>query len=77
MKVNATYVSVWDGGTRIESNCKYNTETREVTNVGMVSVEKMDLEILDEEFVELPNGRIIKNFFCDGGIWENGQLVDD
>lgn len=77
MIVEAIYVSVWDGS-QIRTSCKFNTETREVTDVETLDTEGMDLNSCEEEFVELSNGEIIKNFTDeDGNVFENGERVEE
>ena len=46
--INATFVSVWDGGTAIETECKINTITREVFDI--ISVEA-DVDVLERQYV--------------------------
>lgn len=66
--MNATYVSVWDNGDEtIRSSCKFNPETKEVTDIESVNVDELDLNYLDEEYIELPNGEIVKTFTTDEG----------
>ena len=45
---DATFVSVWDGGTKIISSCKINTETNEVFDIESVDC---DVDILDREYI--------------------------
>jgi hypothetical protein len=47
----ATYVSEWDNGVQITSDCLYNPETKEVKDIESVNVDDMDLDILEREFV--------------------------
>jgi hypothetical protein len=56
MKVPATYVSSWDGGTEIESSCMFDTETNEVTDIESVDVDHMDLNVCEREYIVLPDG---------------------
>ena len=49
--INAIYVSVWDGGLKLESPCKINTNTRRIT--GIKKFHDVDVEVLDEEYVEV------------------------
>lgn len=73
--MDATYVSVWDGGTQIRTNCKFNPETRQVSDVESSDVEGLD--ICEEEFIELPNGDVVKDFINeDGNEYKNGQLEE-
>lgn len=54
--VPARFVSVWDGGTRIETGCKVNLKTREVFNIEE-SEDEDTAELvnnLDEEYIVLP-----------------------
>lgn len=46
--INATFVSVWDGGTAIETECKINTITREVFDI--IPVEA-DVDVLERQYV--------------------------
>lgn len=62
MKVNAKYVSEWDGSTLIESNCDFNTETNTVSNIEVVNVEDYDIVACTDEYVELNDGTKIRDF---------------
>lgn len=46
--INATFVSVWDGGTAIETECKINTITREVFDI--IPVEA-DVDTFERQYV--------------------------
>lgn len=46
--INATSVSVWDGGTAIETECKINTSTREVFDI--ITVEA-DVDTFERQYV--------------------------
>lgn len=59
----ATYVTVWDGGIEIRTQCLFNRESSTVYDVE--SVEVNGLEILEEEYVELSDGTEIKNFLTE------------
>lgn len=51
---SAIFVSVWDDGFEIETNCKVNTETKEITDIEVVDGVDEDgeeLEILVEEYI--------------------------
>jgi hypothetical protein len=65
--LNATFVSVWDGGTEIRSNCHYDPTTNTVSNIEDVDVD--GIEVLDKEYVEY-GGRTITAF-----TMEDGRLV--
>ena len=54
MKTHATFVSVWDGGIEIRSNCEFNPISKEVTDIDIAEVD--GLETLEDEYVELPDG---------------------
>lgn len=44
----ATFVSEWDGGTKIISSCKINTETNEVFDIESVDC---DVDVLNKEYI--------------------------
>lgn len=48
---NATFVSVWDDGTEIESECKVNTDTLEVFDIEMVDVSEEDFDFCVREYI--------------------------
>lgn len=52
--VPAKFVSVWDGGTLIETGCKVNLKTREVFDIEVVEDVADMLDTLDEEYIVLP-----------------------
>jgi hypothetical protein len=58
----ATYVSIWDGCTPIESSCDYDRETKTVSNIETVDVDKMDIDICTDEFVLLSDGTEVRDF---------------
>lgn len=58
----ATYVSVWDNGVSIESSCKVNLRTREVFDIG--TVDAGEVEILEAEFIRMPDGEEF-DVFCE------------
>lgn len=58
--INAKYVSVWDDGIEIKSNCLFNPLTKEVKDIEMVDIQ--GVENLIEEYIELPDGTIIRDF---------------
>lgn len=62
---NATYVSVWDGGYEVRTNCQIDLTQNPpaVTNVESVDAEEHDS--LDEEYIELYNGEQIRTFTVD------------
>ena len=74
--MKAEFVSVWDTDVRIGTTCNYNPKTKKVTNVKFVDVQGVD--ILEEEYVELPDGTQIRDFFdIDGTEYKNGHRVDE
>lgn len=50
--INATFVSIWDGGTEIASPCKVNTLTMEVFDLEKVDP-VCDVNVLDGEYVKI------------------------
>lgn len=48
---NATFVSVWDYGFEVETDCKVNTDTNEVFDIETADVDELDLEILDRQYI--------------------------
>lgn len=68
--MKAEYVSVWDGGYEVRSACEYNPDTNTVIDIVQVDVEDLedehgdpvDLDWLNEEFIELPDGTTISDF---------------
>ena len=50
--VNATFISVWDGGTEIASPCKVNTETKEIFDIEKVDT-VCDVNVLDGEYIKI------------------------
>lgn len=52
--VAAKFVSVWDGGTCIETECKVNLKTKEVFDIEVVEDVADMLDTLDEEYIVLP-----------------------
>lgn len=49
---SATFTSVWDGGYEITTNCKVDTETKEVFDIEMADVDD-SLDTLEAEFVAI------------------------
>lgn len=58
--MKATYVSIWDDGQTIKTNCQYDPETKIVTEIESVDIDGLD--DLIEEYVELPDGTQIDDF---------------
>lgn len=75
MEMNVTFVSVWDGGFEIESNAKYNTETKAVYDIEVVEnvdSEGDEVENLDEEYILLPNGEKLEVYEKNDGYYVRG-----
>jgi hypothetical protein len=64
MKV--TYISIWDNCTEVSTSCNYNVDSKCVTGVESSDIKGVD--VLTEEYIELPNGVTIdrKDFFLEG-----------
>ena len=57
--IKCTFTSVWDDGkTEITTDAEYNPETREVS-AESADVSGLDLDILDEQYIKLPDGKIL------------------
>jgi hypothetical protein len=67
--MKAKYVSVWDGGVEIRTDCEYDPEIRNVTDIELSDVN--GLEVLEREYIVLPDGTEIEredftiDFDCD------------
>lgn len=55
MDVKGKYVSVWDGGLEVKSECMINTDTMEVYSIEVSDVDTGSLKVLEGEFVEFAN----------------------
>jgi hypothetical protein len=75
MKTHATFVSVWDGGIEIRSNCEFNPISKEVTDIDIAEVD--GLETLEDEYVELPDGTEIRDFLIEGENENEDQLTSE
>lgn len=53
--VNATYYSVWSGGVEVSSPCKYNTDSKIVSDIRDSNADVGDNN-LENEYVELADG---------------------
>jgi hypothetical protein len=67
--MEAIYVSVWDGGTEIRTKCDYDPTTKEVSDIEVADVNGLD--VLDDEYVELPDGTEIRDFTVEGNDAES------
>ena len=54
--IDVDYVSVWDGGTGVETKAKYNTETGLVFDIETTDNNIENLTALYGEYIRLPNG---------------------
>lgn len=50
--VDATFISIWDGGTEFASPCKVNTETKEIFDIEKVDT-VCNVNVLDGEYVKI------------------------
>jgi len=62
MEMQATFVSVWDGGIEIRTKCKFNLETGEVSEIHSVNA---NVEVLEDEYI-----------LCGGQIYRNYEIID-
>lgn len=70
-KIKATYVSVWDGDIEIRTDCEYEIDTKTVSDIESSDVDGIDC--LDDEYVELPDGTVIREFYNE----DNCEFVGD
>ena len=63
--MKANFISVWDGGTQIITSCEYDEKTKIVSNIEQADVDDIELNILDDEFVQLENGDRITDFIIE------------
>lgn len=56
MVENATFTSVWDGGYEITTNCRVNTETKEVFDIEVSYETEGLVDVLDYEYITI-NGK--------------------
>jgi hypothetical protein len=61
--MKAKYISIWDDGIEIMSDCKYNIHNNSISNVDSVDVDGMDLGICMDEYVLLSDGTLVRDFF--------------
>ena len=74
--MKATYVSVWNRGTQVRTDCEFDPTTNMVTNIQQSPNEIEGT--LDEEYIELPDGKEIRNFVDQfGRTFVEGQIEDD
>lgn len=56
--VTATFVSVWDGGTLIQTDCKVDMQTKEVYEIAAYddAAALEEITTLDAEYIVFPDG---------------------
>lgn len=57
--INVEFVSVWDDGVGIETSAKYNPKTGLVYDIETTDEDVEELEILESEYIYLPNGELL------------------
>jgi len=61
--MKAIYVSIWDDGVEISSNCEFDIKTNTVSDIDSIDVQGID--ILMEEYIELKDGTKITDFIVE------------
>lgn len=56
--IKGKFISVWDDGIEIKTNCKINLKTKEVFDIQLSEVGE-ELEILNEQFVQYTVNNIV------------------
>lgn len=56
--MKATYVSIWDGGVEISTECNYSPDNGFVSDIESVDADGLD--VLDEQYVMLEDGTRLK-----------------
>lgn len=72
---NATFTSVWDDFTEIDSACKVNMNTREVFDIEKVNVDDYDIDVCTEQFITMPDGNEFSVYCTDS--FDIDELADD
>ena len=68
--VKGTFVSVWDGGIKISSNCKVNLNTKEVFEIEVVDGATEFVSTLDEEYIVVDGVKhAVSNSILSEGFW--------
>lgn len=69
--VKAKFVSVWDGGFCVETDCKVNMKTGEIYDIEVSEGTADYVNELDEEFIRFPDGteHTVSRGQEDGGFW--------
>lgn len=55
--IKGKFISVWDDGIEVETNCKINLETKEVFDIQLAEIGE-ELETLNEQFVQYTINKI-------------------
>jgi len=58
--INAQFVSVWDDGVEIKTSCRYCKSSNTAFDIEIADIN--GVEILQEQYVELPDGTQIHDF---------------
>jgi len=68
---DATFISMWDGGTCIETGCKVNLITGEIFDIEVSEGSADFINNLDGEYIRFADGTefIIDQSKVDGGFW--------
>lgn len=56
--IKGKFISVWDGGIEVETNCKINLETKEIFDIQLSDIGE-ELETLNEQFVRYTINKIV------------------
>ena len=70
-RINAIFTSSWDDGhTLISSDCKYDPETGEVSDIETIDTSALDLVVCDEQFITtLPAGDVLPVEVNEKGVY--------
>lgn len=68
---DATFISVWDGGYRIETSCKVNTLTKEVFHIEISENSADMFQVLEGEYIRFSDGteHPVSGAKGNGGYW--------
>ena len=76
MKVNAKFVSVWDGGFEVVSDCKFDVKKLVVSDIEFLDID--DSATLDEQYILCDNIRYNNFFDEDEGLYYiEGEREDE
>jgi hypothetical protein len=70
MKTPAKYVSIWDDNLEVSTNCLFDSETNNVTEIEQVDMP--DLEICHMEYVLLENNEKVFNYTIESETEQHG-----